>query len=370
MDLWLNYVAIHITIGAYHHVEALSMKTGWLLPGCLSIALLSQAALAQTIVVGSWTGDAYYDDTGRFSHCAVATHYVSGITLAFGVARDFSFRMVAGHEAWNMPVGSQYELVYQIDNYRPLYETAEAMTSNSVFISFRNAEELFDLLRKGYSLTIYSQGQRFFFDLKGSNRALTAVVDCVTNQIYLETARKNRVNPFETQRGQIASNSPPTKQLTVEQQTDITVFASNLLSQSGLTHFTLLAGHQIPDEYRSGFDVLWLAGGVVGGATFTPDNMGIAPDDIPSLIIARDSRACGADFASGMSEVSGSDLRAKRLFTACKERGGSLLNAAYYTTIPWPGGLLTITHLTSTTREEASEADEHAFRAANFLLNE
>ena len=118
----------------------------------------------------------------------------------------------------------------------------------------------------------------------------------------------------------------------MEQQTDITVFASNLLSQSGLTHFVLLADHQIPEEYKSGFDVLWVTSRVVGGATFIPENLGFVADDTPSLIIARDSRACGADFASGLSDVSDSDFRVKRLFTACKEREGRLLNAAYYTT--------------------------------------
>jgi hypothetical protein len=237
------------------------MRIKRFLPGCLFVSLLSQAALAKPFAAGSWSGDAYYDNAGKFSHCAVATSYVSGITLAFGVARDFTFRMVAGHEAWNMPVGSQDELVDQIDNYRPFYETAQTITNNSVLVNFQNAEELFDLLRKGNVLTIYSQGQSFFFDLKGIYRALSTVLNCATDQIYLQTARNNRVNPFEIQQAQITTNNPPTTQLTTEQQTDITVFASNLLGQSGLTHFTLLAGHQIPDEYKAGFDVLWVAGG-------------------------------------------------------------------------------------------------------------
>jgi hypothetical protein len=345
------------------------MKAKWFVPGCLSLTLLSQAAHTQTFMVGSWSGSAQYDNTGRFSHCAVVTSYVSGIMLGFGVTRDFTFRMVASHEAWQMPVGSQYELVYQIDRYQPFYETAQAVTSNSVLVSFQNAEQLFDYLRKGHVLTIYSQGQSFVFDLKGSYRALTAVLDCTTDQIYLETARNNAPNPFDTQPTQ-AATSAQMRQLTTEQQTDITVFASNLLSQSGLAQFTLVAGHQIPEEYRSGFHVLWRAGGVIGGATFTSQDLGLGIEDIPSLIIARDSRACDGDFASGLSDVSDSDLRSKRLFTACKERDGSLLNAAYYATLPWPGGWLTITHLTSTTREEASDADERAFMAASYLLNE
>jgi hypothetical protein len=346
------------------------MRAKWFLAGCLSFILLSQAAYAQTFVVGSWNGGVQYDDTGRFSHCAVATSYVSGITLAFGVTRDFTFRMAAGHEGWQMPVGSQYELVYQIDNYQPLHENAQAATSNMVLVTFQNAEELFDRLRKGYALTIYSQGQSFFFDLKDSYRALSRLLDCVTDQIYIEAARSNRTNPFDTQPSHIAANRLPGKKLTAEQQTDITVFASNLLSQSGLTHFTLLAGHQIPDEYKSGFDVLWQAGGVIGGATFTPEDLSIALEDIPSLIMARDSRACQGAFASGLTDVSNPGVPSKRLFTACKERDGTLLNAAYYATLPWPGGWLTITHLTSNTREEASEADERAFMAANYLLSQ
>jgi hypothetical protein len=110
--------------------------------------------------------------------------------------------------------------------------------------------------------------------------------------------------------------------------------------------------------------------GVVGGAKFVAENLGFGLDDISSLIIARDSRYCGGDFASGLSAISDSGVRAKRLFTACKERDGSLLNAADYTTVPWPGGFLTITHLTSTTREEASEAGDRAFMEANYLLNQ
>ena len=51
---------------------------------------------------------------------------IGTVPVFIAVTRDYEFRMGAFHEDWRLPIGERYRLVYQIDNYRPVNETAVA----------------------------------------------------------------------------------------------------------------------------------------------------------------------------------------------------------------------------------------------------
>lgn len=320
--------------------------------------------------VGAWEGSASYGSDGTFAYCMVTATYRSGVALAFVVDRDFAFHVMAHSGSWSLTPGVTVPLTLEIDRYRPMNVSGYVETAQVVSIEFGDAERLFDLLRRGYVLRVHGSTGSLSFDLTDTYRALTRLLNCASDRVQEEALQRGGGNPFfrsQTQPGQSSATSATSPQ----QIADITVFVTNLLSRSGLSNFTMRAGHQLPPELER-FDVVWTSPEIAGAATFVSDVDGFGVREIASLLIAADNQECDAEFASGSSSVSSGGILMKRVFTACKAADSEPVQSTYYSIFPWPGGSLTISHapLASGTREQAEHTDEVLFKTASHMLTE
>jgi S1-C subfamily serine protease len=123
---------------------------------------------------------AYTDDkTGGFSHCAVASSYVSGITLLFAVFPNGNVNIGFTRPDWAFKVGQSIPGQISIDQLFSEQVTGVAYMPNAVVIAFPPSAAIFAHLARGYVMTVLtSAGSSGAFSLKDSYRALEMAYSC------------------------------------------------------------------------------------------------------------------------------------------------------------------------------------------------
>ncbi|MBD3765470.1 MAG: hypothetical protein IE927_12280 [Rhodobacterales bacterium] len=77
---------------------------------------------------GNWEGAAYtFDETGRFSHCAISASFVSGDILHFSVNAQVSVSIGIESAGWGLTPGETFAITASIDRRRSFRGTAEAL---------------------------------------------------------------------------------------------------------------------------------------------------------------------------------------------------------------------------------------------------
>jgi hypothetical protein len=132
---------------------------------------------------------------------------------------------------------------------------------------------------------------------------------------------------------------------------------------------TLIAGDQLPADFDE-YDVMWLTGEVVGAATFVRGQGGFDIGEIASFVIAADSQACSAEFASGSLQRDEDRQMVRRLFTGCAASAGGAVRTIYYTIVPWRNGYLTLAHMNAdgASRNDVERQDAVFFQAVSAEL--
>jgi len=74
-----------------------------------SSAEIAEAQTLRTFTVGHWNAGAYGKD-GRFSYCAAAGTYKSGITMRFAIDRQYRWSVGFMHRDWTMPRGMEFDV--------------------------------------------------------------------------------------------------------------------------------------------------------------------------------------------------------------------------------------------------------------------
>lgn len=101
--------------------------------GLILIALTATPAKSEVIEnsqfsYGHWIGGGYtFDETNRFSHCAMNANYASGDVLYFSINSDATISIAVSNKNWNMTKGQKIDVKVQIDRRAPFYGTAEAI---------------------------------------------------------------------------------------------------------------------------------------------------------------------------------------------------------------------------------------------------
>jgi S1-C subfamily serine protease len=127
-----------------------------------------------------WAGQAYIDDrTGHFSHCAVATIYVSGTTMLFAVFPNASVNIGFARPDWKFTKGQTIPGEIRIDRGFSINVVGVAYLPNAVAVTFPPTAPIFAELAHGYALTVLTQGGSVgTFSLKDSYRALELAHEC------------------------------------------------------------------------------------------------------------------------------------------------------------------------------------------------
>jgi hypothetical protein len=286
--------------------------------------------------VAGWSIGAY-DDRGRFSHCAMSAPYRSGITMHFSISGNYSWRVGWSHEAWRFAKGQSVNLALFVDRRGPHHLRAFAVNEHLALAELPDNAAVFDLMRKGYRMTVQAEGRTYGFDLDGTYAALTEILSCAGRYSGNASARPPaQPVPMMPRAGQ---SSPPTDSVTAEQKLEATKVVANILTQGDMSGFRILSAKEIADldvEYVTRSHVAWRAEGIIGTLRVLPGTKRVSLSDVNSAIISDDARACKGKFASGSvaDEKSPSVLR---LFTACEHDGK--LYEFRYTLVPAGDGI-------------------------------
>jgi S1-C subfamily serine protease len=151
----------------------------------LAAVLISRSA-HPGIIPGSafkynkWIGDAVANDkTGGFSHCIVASKYLSGITLLFAVFANGNVNIGFTRPDWAFKVGQTVPGEIKIDQSFSEKVIGIAYLTNAVVVSFPITAQIFLYLAHGLIMTVLTgEGTSAAFSLKDSYRALEMAHSC------------------------------------------------------------------------------------------------------------------------------------------------------------------------------------------------
>jgi hypothetical protein len=269
-----------------------------------------------TVEVGAWTVDAYAnDDTGAFSHCVAAVPFRSGILLVFSIQSGAnSWQLGLANPQWKLPIGQKYPITYKIDRGVPLMDTATVLAPTLIALDLPANSVLFRLFKAGHLLVVNAAGGNFYFDLKGSARALQVALSCTRHyESNPAEVAANRENPFAGSTGSISAASSDLK-------TEATTVLANILGAAGIQGFRLVS--DVPSVMQD-YQAAWSAPGVVGGIKIQQD---ATISDAVTILIASDERGCKGTFASYRERA---EQGLVSIRTACKQETGDGINVTY-----------------------------------------
>lgn len=140
----------------------------------------ARAAEIQRYGVQGWQISVYTNDSnGGFSHCSAGMPYQNGIIMFLTINGQYRWSVSFYDPIWRLVVGGNYPVTMSIDGGQAILENAFAKNSQLATIELPNSMPLFDAFRHGYQLHVNAAGQAFFFNLNGSNAALTTLAQCV-----------------------------------------------------------------------------------------------------------------------------------------------------------------------------------------------
>jgi hypothetical protein len=279
-----------------------------------------------TTVVAAWQIGAY-DDGGRFSHCAMSTPYVSGITMYFSVSGNFSWRVGWSHKAWNFTKGQGVDLALFVDGAGPFNLHAVAVTKDLAIAELPTKAAVFDLMRKGYRMTVQAVGNTYAFNLDGTFAALTETLACASRYSGVAAAPLSPPPPPPPPAPMVPRTLPTNGvvgEITADQRLEATKLVANIFAQGDMTGFRILSAKEMAEldnEAISRAHVAWRADGILGTLRILPATKNKIPlSDFSAAIISDDAKACKGKFASG-STPDDKSPSVLRLFTACSEGG-------------------------------------------------
>ncbi len=132
-----------------------------------------------TFSYGDWAGGAYRLADGSFSHCHMATAYESGVVLAIALTDANEISLLLVKESWELSSDRNHEVSLLIDGNDLGRFFATTTDETSLQIDLGNREDVFNKLRLGNSLVVEGEHEKLLFSLRGSNKALEKVKECV-----------------------------------------------------------------------------------------------------------------------------------------------------------------------------------------------
>lgn len=172
----------------------------------LTMALAAAAALAasgasaeqiRSYKVGNWDVGVYTNDkTGRFTHCASAVRYKSGITLLFSVTDTLEWAIGFSSPDWDLRQNRQIDVEFSIDGRRRHVVTGRAVTRTLVRATLPDNAALFNQFRYGLRLVASVDGSReVLYNLTSTAAMLTDILNCAKRyKGYVANARNDRDN--------------------------------------------------------------------------------------------------------------------------------------------------------------------------------
>jgi S1-C subfamily serine protease len=143
-----------------------------------------------SINVGNWKGGAFTSDaTGEFTSCTALSPYKSGITVYVIVGANLTWRLGFSSDAWKLTTGQNFPIVLTFDGQQPFNVSAGVISPNLVAVEMPDNSSLINQFRKSKTMSAFTQGQLFQFDMSGTSALLPTLVNCVSKTKNLGVAK-------------------------------------------------------------------------------------------------------------------------------------------------------------------------------------
>jgi hypothetical protein len=141
---------------------------------------------------GNWTGGAYSDAAGKFSHCAATAPYKSGTSLAVMVDRNlhWSLGIVTSDDPFT--AGKRMPLQFRIDDGPWLSATGSAISTFAVTIPMADNSNLIRMFRHGRVLEVAGVRSILGYNLTNTNSLMQDLAHCVLDRLAIEKPRRPR----------------------------------------------------------------------------------------------------------------------------------------------------------------------------------
>lgn len=155
----------------------------------------AEAEQIRSYKVGNWDVGVYTNDnSGRFTHCAAAVKYKSGITLLFSVTDTLEWAIGFSSPDWDLKQGREIDVEFTIDGGRRNTITGRAVTRTLVRATLPDNAALFNQFRYGYRLRASVDGNREVnYNLTSTAAMLTDILNCAKRyKGYVANTRNER----------------------------------------------------------------------------------------------------------------------------------------------------------------------------------
>jgi len=128
--------------------------------------------------MGKWTVQAFANDqTKAFSHCG-GIQIVGGNALMFAVNANNGWSMGIVNDKWQLSKASRYNVRYWVDAHEPENTTAVAISPKLFELPIRDVGDLYQSVRSGYRIFVYTESGGQQFELAGASRVLSYIDQC------------------------------------------------------------------------------------------------------------------------------------------------------------------------------------------------
>ena len=301
----------------------------YLLLGVLAASLAAPVQAAASprtpIKVGNWTGGAYVNDSGSFTHCAVSASYVGGTNLHVSVNRQMQWIMGFSNSNWKLKPGSllPIKLVFQGHGFVDLQ--AEVRTADFFLFDMPETSAVIRAFRAASGMELQVLGKQFNFALTTTSRMLPTLVNCV------------RENTSAIARPQSPPRSEPVQAKADDEATtrlEAVTMATNFLLAMRLPDARVMKPGEV--QGLTPASVAWKSPEASGTVQIVGVGKALKGVDVAADIASSDAKACGGKFATGRTaELVDNDV-VFRSFSTCEDSSGSR-HAEYYV-VPRKGG--------------------------------
>src|SRR5260370_6361093 len=158
----------------------LKLVVATLLSSLIAISAAQARGPYGSINVGNWKGGAYTNDqTGEFTHCAVGAGYDSGIYFMVTIDQGAGWSLGFYNPKWTLANNQAFQIAVTFDGQRPFNVQGVALNENLIRVPMPVDSTLIAQFRKAKSMTAFTQGQLFQFNLDQTAALLPALANCV-----------------------------------------------------------------------------------------------------------------------------------------------------------------------------------------------
>lgn len=318
-----------------------SLATLVLAAGFLPLGLQAASDNAPAQLKGRWVVGMIQGEKGAFAYCLARAPYNNGLQLAIALSgkREVNIGVVVPEAGFSG--GDKYPMAVSIDGNFKREHIGVAPQPELIMVPLGSDSSVMGALKKGKVLSIEGPEDIAAFSLKGSDKALGSLQQCV--DIGTGKIKPPKSEQMATGKGK-ASPFPPS--------------LLKLLKAAGLKSLEIIP---VPDPEHAPVDFAWRTEGVLGGLRERPVPEDVTLEKMSSLIEDSYKKQCKGMFTADFTppeELPGVHLRTANISCQMEGKYASIALLLY----------LTDTHLFSLFMHETEGGQkEKAFHARDAI---